>query len=166
MLHRNIEESLMSAGTQQYIDLMGSETETLSAAIAVHLMDSIDSCSIFMQCLALYNESKQLVKFIKKNDADTVIDPDDAMTDVLTRCQEKIKLAYNKMGDFMEGNRTRFINPMDKIMIPLSRWLLKKSFDNHGLAIIHIMEHDVDADKSPYSEPFGSIDDLMKHLNS
>jgi hypothetical protein len=157
----------MSITTQQYIDLIDSETETLSVAVAVHIMDSIGSCSIVMQSLAIYLESKQLIKFIKKSDdITTVIDPNDAMTNRLTACQEKTKLTYHQMGSFIEDNRRRFINPWNKIMIPFSRYLLKKSFNNYGLAIIYIMEHDVDADKSPYSKPFDSVDDLIKHLNS
>lgn len=156
----------MSVSTQQYIDLIGAETETLSAAVTLHLMDSIDSFSIVMQCLTLYNESKQLVKFVKKNDINSMIDPDDTMTDALTRSQEKIKSAYGQMGVFITGNRHKFGKPLDKMMLFFGRWLLKKSFDNYGLAIIQIMEHDVDADQSPYSKAFDSVDELMKHLNS
>jgi hypothetical protein len=156
----------MSVITQQYIDLIGAETETLSAAVTLHLMDSIDPFSIVMQCLTLYNESKQLVKFVKKNDINSIIDPDDALTDTLIRSQEKIKSAYGQMDVFMTGNRHKFSNPLDKMLLPFGRCLLKKSFDNYSLAIIQIMEHDVDADQSPYSKPFDSVDELMKHLNS
>jgi hypothetical protein len=155
----------MSVTTQQYISLIGSETETLSKAVALHLMDSTASLgSIVMQSSALYFESKQLVKSVKKNDASAIIDADDTLTDYLRGCQETIKSAYSKMGDLIENDR--LINPLNKMMMPVSRWLLKKSFDNYGLAVIYIMEHDVDADKSPYSEAFDTVDELMKHLNS
>ena len=155
----------MSVTTQQYISLIGSETETLNMAVSVHLMDSTASLgSVVMQSLALYFESKQLVISVRKNDAAVIIDADDVLTDFLRVCQETIITAYRKMGDLIENDR--LINPLNKMMMPISRWLLKKSFDNYGLAVIYIMEHDVDADKSSYSESFETVDELMKHLNS
>ena len=114
----------MSVTTQQYISLIGSETETLSKAVALHLMDSTASLgSIVMQSSALYFESKQLVKSVKKNDASAIIDADDTLTDYLRGCQETIKSAYSKMGDLIENDR--LINPLNKMMMPVSRWLLK-----------------------------------------
>jgi hypothetical protein len=138
----------MSITTQQFIDLIGSETEALDKTVGAYLLDS----------WLLYSESKQLLKSVKKNDLTTVIDFNDEMTDSLQCCQVKIKSIYNAMGGDIKKSRC-------SNLLNISRWLLKKSFDNHGLAIVNIMEHDVDAD-TMYSGPFDSVDDLMKHLNT
>ena len=114
----------MNVTTQQYISLIGSETETLNMAVSVHLMDSTASLgSVVMQSLALYFESKQLVISVKKNDAAVIIDADDILTDFLRVCQDTIITAYRKMGDLIENDR--LINPLNKMMMPISRWLLK-----------------------------------------
>ena len=81
------------------------------------------------------------------------------MTDSLKRYQAKIKSVYNSIGGKLK--KTTLPN-----LLSISRWLLKKSFENYGLAIVNIMEHDIDADNTTYSGPFDSVDGLMNHLNS
>jgi hypothetical protein len=150
----------MSVTTQQFIDLIGSETEALDKTVGAYLLDSTALISsILLHSWLLYTESKQLLKSVKKNDLTVVIDSNDEMTDSLKRGQVKIKSIYNSMGDVIKKSRR-------PNLLKISRWLLKKSFDNYDLAIINIMEHDVDADDTTYSEPFDSVDDLMKQLNS
>lgn len=150
----------MSVTTQHFIDLIGSETEALGKTVDTYLLDSTAlSCSILLHSWLLYSESKQLLKSVKKNDSTAVIDFNDEMADSLRRCQVKIKSIYDTIGDdIKKGGRSSLLS--------IGRWLLKKSFDSYGLAIVNIMEHDVDADDKAYSEPFGSVADLMKHLNS
>lgn len=153
----------MSITTEQYINLIGSETETLTKTVSVHLIHLDDSLnSITMQAFGLYFESKQLMKSIKKIEAPVIIDADDVMTDFLTLCQEKIKNTYQQMRTFIDND----FNSLNKILLRVSCFLLKKTFDNYGLAIRYITEHDVDADSRAYSQPFNTIDDLMRHLNS
>lgn len=150
----------MSVTTQQFIDLIGSETEVLDKTVGAYLLDSTALISsILLHSWLLYTESKQLLKSVKKNDLTAVIDSNDEMADSLKRGQVKMKSIYNSMDDVIKKSRR-------PNLMKISRWLLKKSFDNYGLAIVNIMEHDVDADDTRYSGPFDSVDDLMKHLNS
>jgi hypothetical protein len=153
----------MSITTEQYINLIGSETDTLSKTVSVHLIHTDNSLnSITMQAFGLYFESKQLIKSIKKIEAAVIIDADNTLTDFLMLCQEKIKNTYQQMQTFINNN----FSPLNKVLLKLSCFLLKKTFDNYKMAICYISEHDVDARPLAYSPPFNNIDDLMKHLNS
>ena len=76
----------MSVTTQQFIDLIGSETEVLDKTVGAYRLDSTTLISsILLHSWLLYTESKQLLKAVKKNDSTAVIDFNDEMTDSLKR---------------------------------------------------------------------------------
>ena len=57
----------MNVTTQQFIDLIGSETEALDKTVGAYLLDTtILLSSILMHSWLLYTESKQLLKAVKK----------------------------------------------------------------------------------------------------
>ena len=85
------------------------------------------------------------------------------MTQALERIQEKVKLCYQALNTFSDSKKKAGL--FSRIYISVNSRLLKKAFNNYGLVITQIMEHDVDAEKS-YSASFESVDDLMSHLDS
>jgi mRNA-degrading endonuclease RelE of RelBE toxin-antitoxin system len=57
----------MSVTLQQFIDLIGSETEVLDKTVGAYLLDSTALISsILLHSWLLYTESKQLLKSVKK----------------------------------------------------------------------------------------------------
>jgi hypothetical protein len=150
----------MSVTTEQYIHLIDSETEALDKTVLTCLLDAnYFSWQILIHSWIIYSDSKKLLKDIKKKSSFEMIDDDDIITDTLSRIQNKIKSAYHDIEDSNHHRKKSFL-------LVTSSWLLKKAFDNYGLVIVHIMEHDIDADRSPNSQLFDSVNDLMKHLDS
>ncbi len=146
--------------TQQYMDLIGSDTEALNKTVATYLLDSTALFySIFRHALVIYSESKQLLKVFQTQLPNVVIDPNGEQVEFLEKCQQKIKLNYQIMRDI------KSLNPMRSLFASINCYLLKKTFDNYGLIIINIKEHDVDVAPN-YSAAFDSVEDLMKALHS
>ncbi len=150
----------MSVTTQQYIDLIGSDTEALNKSVAAYLVDSTTVLySILRHAWIIHAESKQLLKIFQQNKFDVEIDSNDEHVNFLEKCQQKIKQNYHSMG------QQKFQNPISSFFVSISRHLMKKTFDNYSLIIINIKEHDVDVAPN-YSAAFDSVDDLMKALHS
>jgi hypothetical protein len=155
----------MSAITHEYIDVAQLEMDALSKSLTAHLIDSTYAILyIAGQTVAMYFSTKSLLNNILKEveSSETIID-DDQLVDRLEWMQNTAKDSYHKLGDFLKAGKS--INPLDRIFFPLSRWLLRKIFNNLGLVITNITEHDVDVEDS-YSESFDSVEDLIRHLNS
>lgn len=139
----------MNISVSNYIDIIDNETITIG-----HLLSgSFRSAHIITtHCVSIYFESRQMLKEIKleAKTSSAIIDGDLKLVERLEALQNKIKSTYHNMGK----------------ELLLGRYFLKKAFNNFGLIIVTINEHDVDVDNTPSSGPFDSVDDLMNYLNS
>ena len=152
----------MSAIEKEVINTGQLEADVLFQSLAPHgFVSGYYMLSITGQVFALYMSSKVLLNSVLKDlkEKNIVIDDDHSMTDGMSAIQLKINSSHTRLNCI---SNTQFFN---RSFVLVNGWMLRKAFDNFGLVITQIMEHDVDADNN-YSEPYESVDDLINFLDS
>ncbi|MGR9117406.1 MAG: hypothetical protein ACU85E_16770 [Gammaproteobacteria bacterium] len=132
-----------------YIPILDNETTIFGQLLAQSARSSFLSG---MHSALVYLESRKFLNELKREMQTSceLIDENHQFVERLDGIRERIKSLYHQLGGEM------FLN----------RFLLKKAFQNFGLIIININEHDVDSDQTPPSGPFNSIEDFTHHLHS
>jgi len=152
----------MSAIAKEVINTGQLEADVLFQSLASYVFASgYYMLSITGQVFALYMSSKVLSNSVLKDlkEKKIVIDDDHSLTDGMSAIQLKINSSHTRLNGI---SNTQFFN---RYFVSVNGWMLRKAFDNFGLVITQIMEHDVDADNS-YSESYESVDDLINFLDS
>lgn len=152
----------MSAIAKEVINTGQLEADVLFQSLASHVFVSgYYMLSITGQVFALYMSSKVLSNSVLKDlkEKNIVIDDDHSMTDDMSAIQLKINSSHTSLNCI---SNTQFLS---RSFVSVNGWMLRKAFDNFGLVITQIMEHDVDADNN-YSESYESVDDLINFLDS
>lgn len=136
----------MNITAQHYLNLVGSETQTISKLLASAISDGK---KLSMHCLALYFDSRAMLKSSLKiiKGSDQLLDEDMRFVDSLDRLEKETKEICNKMGPELF----------------LFWFLLKKTANNYGLIISTIIQHNAQLLEIPDTEL--PIDEIMTALN-
>jgi len=153
-------EKIVDISAEQYTNLLGLETAALNNTVLAYRVKATSLlCILVLNAYITNRTSKLFLKLLQKNNHDNVIDPDDVLCEKLEEIQQQMKENYYLLDECkISGLSCNFL-------IDFCKSLIKKTFNNYGLIIINIQEHDVDVENE-YSEAFISVDDLMAHLNS
>ncbi|MCF7971596.1 MAG: hypothetical protein K9L22_10590 [Methylococcaceae bacterium] len=150
----------MDISAEQYTNLLGSETAALNNTVLAYRLKATSLlCILVLNSFITNRTSKLFLKLLQKNNHDKVIDPDDVLCERLEEIQQQMKENYYLLDECKTSGLSY------NFLIDFSQSLIKKTFNNYGLIIINIQEHDVDVENE-YSEAFTSVDNLMAHLNS
>ena len=152
----------MSATAKEVINTGQLEVDVLFQSLASHVFVSgYYMLSITGQVFALYMSSKVLLSSVVKDlkEKSIVFDDDHSMTDSMSAIQVKINSSHTRLNGI---RNTKFFT---QSFVSVNGWMLRKAFNNFGLVITQVMEHDVDADNN-YSESYETVDDLINFLDS
>lgn len=139
----------MNITAQQYLSLVESETQTISKLLSSAISDSKQ---LTMHCLALYFDSRSMLKSILKiiKESDQLLDEDMSFVDDLNRIEKYNKEICNE-----------FESKLPQLF--LFWFFLKKTANNYGLIINEIIQHNAQILKIPETEL--SPDEIMAVLN-
>lgn len=152
----------MSAIAKDVINTGQLEADVLFQSLASRVFVSgYYMLSITGQAFALYMRSKVLLSSVVKDltEKNVVFDDDHSMAASMGAIQVRINSSHTRLNRI---SNTKFFT---RSFVSVNGWMLRKAFDNFGLVITQVMEHDVDADNN-YSEPYESVDDLIEFLDS
>lgn len=136
----------MNITAQNYLDLVGSETQNISNLFTGSIYNS---WTVGAHCATIYLDSRAMLKNIVQivKESDQLFDDDLSFVSQLERIQEKTKAIYHEMGHGLF----------------LCRFLLKKTINHYSSMISAIAQHDALVLGIPTTEL--PIDELMDVLN-
>lgn len=136
----------MNITAQHYLNLVGSETQTISKLLTSAISDGK---KLGMHCITLYFDSRSMLKSILKivKESDQLLDEDMNFVDSLDRIEKETKEMCNKM----EPDSFLFW------------YLLKKTAHNYGLIISATIQHNAQILGIPDTEL--PVDEIMAALN-